>query len=166
MKLSKLMLLGLSAVFANAQGTGLNHLLDVNSKCSSTSSVLPGIEVGECRLDVSKMAPGFELHLQDGRTRFFFESFYSIKMNVNDNSGLPIRFVVWEDEKEYNAIQAIVQTAYATRAPLSIVFDNPKKSVYNLDEYYITTTRKREKTCYLKDNIIYCPIKSIQLGAI
>jgi len=88
-----------------------------------------------------------------------------------NNKDVPIRFVVYEDEKDYNAIQAIVQTAYATRTAVSIIFENPNIEGNHYDYETFLTKRKTESKCYvnedLKGNIAFvnCPIQAIQLSS-
>ena len=154
------MLIALLAVITNAQNPIGFTIIDQNTThCSA-----PGINQGDCRLEATKIMPGFDLNLQAGVTRFFFDTFFSFQKEGTTNS-LPIRFVIWEDEKEYNAIQAIVQTAYATRAPLTVIFTNPNVKLLNFTDHYINTERKTSKACYSTGDMIYCPIKSIQLGS-
>lgn len=158
MKSRILMLIALLAVISGAQGTSEFSVLNVAEQCSLAA----GVEQNDCRLKTSKIMPGFDLNLQNGATRFFFDSFFSIQVNGSSNP-LPIRFVIWEDEKEYNAIQAIVQTAYATRTTLSIIFVNPHHETYVFSDDYVNTIRKTSKACYSAGGMFYCPIKSIQL---
>ncbi len=160
MKLSVLVMSTLLSVIANAQSpTGFTIIDQNTTHCSA-----PGINQGDCRLETTRIMPGFDLNLQAGVTRFFFDTFFSFQKEGSTNP-LPIRFVIWEDEKEYNAIQAIVQTAYATRAPLTIIFTNPNVKLWNFTDHYINTDRKTSKACYSTGDMIYCPIKSIQLGS-
>ncbi len=158
----------LLTVCANA-----NQLFDANSDCN-TSSIInqPDVPKNSCRMLVSRTAPGFNLaNSANALSLFFFNSNYSI--SLDKNSGLlPIRFVVFEDERDYNAIQAIVQTAYATRAPLSINFSNPTVDILDEDSFMNSKkSGKIEKRCYKvlnsngKTALIHCPIQSIQLGS-
>lgn len=164
MKILLLVMCTLLTVVANAQSPIGFTIIDKNTQCSSSQSNIPGIELGDCRLEATKIMPGFDLNLQAGSTRFFFDSFFSFPKNGTSIS-LPIRFVIWEDEKEYNAIQAIVQTAYATRAPLTVIFKNPDVEYWDFSANYVDTGRKSSKSCYSTGDMFYCPIKSIQLGS-
>lgn len=157
------------AVYAQA-----NDLLDVQKNCNNGHSetgdyARPAIAETSCFLTTARIAPGFDIHQQtDNPTVFFFDSFVYIKMN---NKDVPIRFVVYEDEKDYNTIQAIVQTAYATRAAVSIIFSNPKIEDNLYDYETFLTKRKTDSKCYvnsdLEGNIAFvnCPIQSIQLSS-
>lgn len=164
MKLFTLVMCTLLTVVANAQSPTGFTIIDKNTQCSSLQSIIPGIEKGDCRIEATRIMPGFDLNLQAGTTRFFFDSFFSFPKNGTSIS-LPIRFVIWEDEKEYNAIQAIVQTAYATRAPLTVIFKNPDVEFWDFSADYVDTERKSSKSCYSTGDMFYCPIKSIQLGS-
>lgn len=160
MKLITFVMCTLLSVIANAQSPIGFTIIDQNTThCSA-----PGINQGDCRLEATKIMPGFDLNLQAGVTRFFFDTFCSFQKEGTTNP-LPIRFVVWEDEKEYNAIQAIVQTAYATRAPLTVIFKNPDVEYWDFSADYVDTGRKSSKSCYSTGDMFYCPIKSIQLGS-
>lgn len=154
------------AAFANAK-----DYLNVNSQCndgmSSTTVNQLGMSPTSCSLIATKIAPGLDLHLQgEGLSMFFFDSFVYVTLN---NVDIPIRFVVFEDEKDYNAIQAIAQTAYATRTPVSVIFQNPMRAGGLYDLATFNTKRTTEKTCYksvVNGSIvsINCPIQSIQLN--
>lgn len=158
----------LLTVCANA-----NQLFDANSDCNTSSIInLPDVPKNSCRMLVSRTAPGFNFaDSANALSLFFFDSNYSISLNKNSEL-IPIRFVVFEDETNYNAVQAFVQTAYATRAPLLINFSNPSTNL--LDEISFINSRKSgniEKRCYKvlnsngKTALIHCPIQSIQLGS-
>ena len=169
MKLSIILLATVFTVCVHA-----NELLDVQKQCNDGYSATgnyaqSGISETSCVLTATRIAPGFDIHKQtDIPTLFFFDSFVYVKMN---NKDIPIRFVVYEDEKDYNAIQAIVQTAYATRTAVSIIFENPNIEGNHYDYETFLTKRKTESKCYvnedLKGNIAFvnCPIQSIQLSS-
>jgi hypothetical protein len=166
------------AVFANA-----DDVLDVKTQCnngpisssSSTSSSssanrVVGLADTSCYLIATTIRPGFDLPVEsDGPSSFYFDQNYSIQLK-NVKKPVPIRFVVYEDESNYNAVQAIVQTAYATKAPLSVIFANPtlRSKPYDLDTY-LTKKRKKDKNCYTSEDVkegviaLNCPILSIQL---
>lgn len=149
------------------------EFFDTKTQCNTSSEInQPNIPKKSCRMHVVRTAPGFNFaNSSDDPSFFFFDSNYSISLDKNSDP-LPIRFIVLDDEKNYNAIQAIVQTAYATRAPLSINFANPTTDI--LDEDSFMNSKKSgtlEKRCYKVANLkgktilIHCPIQSIQLGS-
>ena len=70
MKSRILMLIALLAVISGAQGTSEFSVLNVAEQCSLAA----GVEQNDCRLKTSKIMPGFDLNLQNGATRFFFDS--------------------------------------------------------------------------------------------
>ena len=170
MKLSSILIVMLITVFAHA-----NDLLDVQKDCNNGHSktgdyAQPAIAESSCILTAMRIAPGFDIpQKNDNRpTLFFFDTFVYMKLNDKD---IPIRFLVYEDEKDYNTIQAIVQTAYATRANVSIIFANPNIAD-NLYEYEtFLTKRKTENKCFvnkdLKGNVAFinCKIQTIQLSS-
>ena len=168
------LLLGL-AVLANA-----NDVLNISTQCNNGSSGSnqynqPKIGAASCYLTAVSVTPGFDLRLQN-ESCFFFDSgikFPGSELNSSlnlQNQSIPIRFVIFEDEKEYNSVQAIVQTAYATRTPVLVIFANPKIKLYELNTF-MGSKRKTEKNCYIARDLnnavtsINCPIQSIQLGA-
>lgn len=169
MKLYSVLIAMLFAMYAHA-----NDLLDVQKQCNNGYTptgnyAQPAISETSCVLTATRIAPGFDIHQQtDNPSLFFFDSFIYVKMN---NKDVPIRFVVYEDEKDYNTIQAIVQTAYATRTAVSIIFENPNIEGNHYDYETFLTKRKTESKCYvnedLKGNIAFvnCPIQSIQLSS-
>ena len=154
-------------VFANA-----NDLLEVSKQCNGalTGTInRPEIPPASCSVTAKKIAPGFNVSLQgEGPSMFFFDVYVDVNLN---NKNIPIRFIVFEDEKDYNAIQAIVQTAYAMRSLVSIILPNPTVSMKLYDLSVFNVKRKTEKACYksvaLDGSIvaINCSIQSIQLSA-
>ncbi len=145
-----------------------------SSKKASSSSSAAGYNHSEipsasCSMLVTKLAPGFNFSEKAGdRSQFYFDTFYDVVLN---GVTLRVRFFVCDDEKDYNAIQAVVQTAYATRTTLSINFVNPQVNVLNFDEYEnLKNKGTLVKTCYFAHDLtqaattLYCPIQSIQLG--
>lgn len=151
-----------------------DELLDVTKNCNKGHSaegeyVQPGISEASCVLSTSRIHPGFDLDFQKVGlpSRFFFDTFVNVKMNDKE---IPIRFFVFEDEKEYNAIQALIQTAYATRSSVSVIFANPMLSENLYDYETFLTKRKKTKKCYTNNNIkgvisyVNCSIESIILN--
>ena len=168
------------AIFANAEilntatqcNNGSFSSNSASSSSSSTSSAsgynLPEIPSASCALAATHIAPGFDLSATASNPSDF-DSGYLVNLSGIGN-GIRIRFVVYEDEREYNAIQALVQTAYATRAPIHVVFENPTVNVLDYATYVnLRKIGNQGKTCYTVPDlnnqvkVLYCPIKGINL---
>ncbi|MBR6942963.1 MAG: hypothetical protein IKH55_07880 [Fibrobacter sp.] len=161
------------AVFANADG-----LLDVNTYCNDGKNPVtneynqPGITDTSCVLVATKVNPGFDMPVpvSGGIPWFFFDSGTTINI-PGYTKPVGIRFCVFSDEANYNAVQAIVQTAYATRAPVSIIFSNPTRTGKPYDLATFHARRANDKNCFKAEDLngdivsIVCPIESIQLGS-
>ena len=150
MKLSTILPATLFAVFVHA-----NDLLDVQKQCNNgylatDNYTRPRISEASCVLTATRDAPGFDIHKQTGKSTlfFFFDSFVCAKKN---NKDISIRFVVYENDKDYNAIQTIVQTAYATRVTIEIIFDNPAMTNCRYDYVTFLSKRKTESECYVNE---------------
>lgn len=172
------------AIFANAEYLNTttqcnNGPLSSNSASSSSSSTSSasgynqsGIPPASCVLATTHIAPGFGLSATVNDPSFFyFDSGYLVNLSGIGN-GIRIRFVVYEDEKDYNAIQALVQTGYATRAPVHVIFENPTVSVIDYATYKaLKKTGNQGKTCYTVSDlnnqvsVLNCPIQAISLDA-
>ena len=74
-----------------------------------------------------------------------------------------IRFDVKAGEAEYNGIQAVIQTAYATRAPVSILFENPLHHSYSPSDVD-AATKRQSGLCADNGSYFYCPVFAFQLG--
>lgn len=74
-----------------------------------------------------------------------------------------LRFFVTRDAVTYNAVMAIVQTAYASRSKLNVIYPNPDvTSVVNLNAHKFD----KDKCGFNNDGLgnpahLYCPIESI-----
>ena len=155
----------------NSSSSSQNTSSSSSSKKSSSSSGYnqPEIPPASCSMLATRIAPGFNLSgTASDPSLFFFDTFYYIKIN---NKDLRVRFVIYDDEKDFNSIQAIVQTAYATRAPLSINFPNPMLNVLDYNSYINFKKSGQPKyVCYTVSDLtglatsLLCPIQSIQLG--
>lgn len=158
------------AVFAIAR-----DVLDISSYCNNGYSAsnqynVPQIADSSCYLNTVAVTPGLDMNIL-GLSYFFFDT--NVDFPGSDlklgNQSVPIRFVVFDDEANYNAVQALIQTAYATRAPVTIIFANPKLKKYEFSEFMLSK-RKTEKKCYVAKDLnndvvsINCPIQSILLG--
>ena len=102
--------------------------------------------------------------LQQALHFFFIDQNLKIRRNQQD---IALRFVVYNDEVNYNAIQALAQTAYATRSKLTIVFENPNLELLTEAQFIVNrgTTQKCFSISNLSGNIasINCPVQSIEL---
>ena len=159
------LLIAMMAVFANAQqdADGLIPLAQASCNFGPGSTLnVQGIPDTSCSIMVTNIGPGFEVPLpNDGSVQFFFDSGY--KVNLSGNQKKMIRFNVFENEKEYKGIQALVQTAYATRAPLYVIFVNPLYTNYPFAN--IGSKRSSSQACYDTGLYYYCPVQAIQLGS-
>ena len=176
----------LAIVFFLAMWAGAEDVLDAGTFCNDgkmheyakadgTKEIrynLPAIPDTSCYLVATEVKPGINIS-PAGVSLFFFDQNFSFSLNVKENGvvkkkTLPMRFVIFEDEKDYNAIQAIVQTAYASRGSLSLIFTNPGVKTYDFSTY-IQSKRKKESWCYTttdaSGNVIQlqCPVQSVQL---
>lgn len=172
MKLYAILLAMLFTVSAHA--SDFLNVLDISQQCNNGHVITkiyaqPGISETSCVMNATRIAPGFDLYLQtDYPSFFFFDTFVYIKIN---NKDVPLRFVVYEDEKDYNAIQAIVQTAYAKHSAVSVIFANPMLpgNLYDFKSFF--ARRKTEKICYTNNDLngeiafVNCSIQAIQLSS-
>lgn len=160
------------AVFANAQdiinperscNDGKKHLYTNQSGTQEMRYNLPNIPETSCVITVEHISPGHN-NAPTGTTIFFFDHELKIKKDQKDVS---IRFVVYNDDVNYNALQALVQTAYAMRSKMTVIFENPTLELLTENEFY--SKRKTTQKCYAVNNLsdeiasINCPIQSIGL---
>ena len=160
------------AVLANAQdiinpdkscNDGQQHQYTNQSGTQETRYNLPNIPKTSCVISAEHFAPGHN-NAPTGSTFFFIDQNLKIRRNQQD---IALRFVVYNDEVNYNAIQALAQTAYATRSKLTIVFENPNLEL--LTEAQFIANRRTTQKCFSISNLsgniasINCPVQSIEL---
>lgn len=116
-----------------------------------------------CSITSFKIHPGTNTPL-NGSSMFFFDQDVTANIMINGTQkNLPIRFVVYSDEKDYNTVQVLIQTAFASRSGLSVIFVNPSYKLLQSDNHL------NSQACYLnKDrggNVVSlnCPIQAIQI---
>lgn len=121
----------------------------------------PGIPETSCFIETGAISIGANFMI-GGYSSFFLDQEIYFKTNANAPE-YPIRFVVYSDEKNYNMVQALVQTAYATRARVELIFVNPKYKILSTDSHL------SDQTCFSNNDSsgkmvsINCPIQSIRL---
>lgn len=122
-----------------------------------------GIPAESCSITSFKISPGTNTSL-NGSSMFFFDQDVTVNLVVNGaQKNLPIRFVVYSDEKDYNTVQVLIQTAFASRSSLNVIFVNPFYKILQSDNHL------NSQTCYVnKDRggnavSINCPIQAIQI---
>ncbi|MCF0215763.1 MAG: hypothetical protein HUK21_04760 [Fibrobacteraceae bacterium] len=76
----------------------------------------------------------------------------------------PIRFYVHSSDFTYKELQAILQTAYATRSSVGIIYANPSEGGAGLAKDS-SLTNVTTQQCRIIDALsaLYCPIQSIAL---
>lgn len=122
-----------------------------------------GIPAESCSITSFKISPGTNTSL-NGSSMFFFDQDVTVNLMINGTQkNLPIRFVVYSDEKDYNTVQVLIQTAFASRSSLSVVFVNPLYKLLQSDSHL------NSQACYVnKDRggevvSLHCPIQAIQI---
>lgn len=151
-------------VFVFAYCAFAEKILDQTAcNMGSSQNSNPGIPAESCSITSFKIAPGTNTSL-NGSSMFFFDQDVTANLVINGiQKNLPIRFVVYSDEKDYNTVQVLIQTAFASRSSLSVIFVNPLYKLLQSDSHL------SNRACYInKDrdgNVINinCPIQAIQI---
>ena len=56
---------------------------------------------------------------------YYFIDFADIFFTIGNEHSVQLRYIINSNELNYNAIQALTQTAFATNASLSVIFKSP-----------------------------------------
>lgn len=70
----------------------------------------------------------------DGSPSYYFVDFNDVLFTIGSEQNVAVRLIVYSNESDFNSIQAITQTAYATNSMLHIIFRNPELQ-QNLNTY-------------------------------
>lgn len=168
------LLIAMMAVFANAQAVagstadanGL-YVYDATNYCNhgtvdATNPHTSGLYATHCVISFNKLTLGFN----PSNHQFFFDTDYKVKVGVDQNGQdvfRQIRFDVFAGEAEYNGIQAVIHTAYAMRAPVSVIFENPLHHSYSPSDVD-AATKRQSGLCADNGSYFYCPVFAFQLG--
>lgn len=110
--------------------------------CNDGSTDLYGIPPTACLAVSTNFTFGL-LQDFDGSTNYYFIDFHDILLTIGSEENVPLRFIIYSNEPNYHSMQALTQTAFATNAKLSVIFENPE-----LSQNLTTTAANGRKVCY------------------
>lgn len=140
-----------------ADGTAVGNC---NSPSDDSNKGVPGTS---CNFVAKTITPGLNAAFA-GESAFFFDADVYAPMIVDGKSKLiPLRFFSYENDKTYNTIQALVQTAYATRASMNVIFLNPFYTLLESDKHVSSESCYKNKDRAGNFVSINCRVQAIQL---
>ena len=92
--------------------------------CNDGKTDKYGIPETSCKAISSNFNFGL-LQSVDGHTNYYFIDFADIFFTIGNEHSVQLRYIINSNELNYNAIQALTQTAFATNASLSVIFKSP-----------------------------------------
>jgi hypothetical protein len=167
------LLIAVMAVFANAQAVSGStadangyFVYDAANYCNhgsvdASNPRTSGLLATHCVISFNKLTVGFN----PTNHQFFFDTDYKVKVGVDQNGQdvfRQIRFDVLAGEAEYNGIQAAIQTAYAMRSTVHVIFENPLHHSYSPTDAD-AATKRQSGLCADNGYYFYCPVFAFQL---
>lgn len=110
--------------------------------CNDGNSDTIGIPITSCHAYSENYTFGLILST-DGTPGYYFVDFNDITFTIDSEENVLIRYIIYSNEVNYNSVQAITQTAFATNSRLHIIFRNPK-----LDQNRNAIDVNGRKLCY------------------
>lgn len=79
----------------------------------------------------------------DGSAYYYFVDFHDVLLTIDSEENVPLRLIVYSSEPNFNSIQALTQTAFATNSKLQVIFKSPA-----LPQNFSTTGPNEHTLCY------------------
>ena len=128
--------------------------------CNDGSSNIEGISETSCVATSSNFTFGL-LQAANGTANYYFVDFADITFTIGSEKNVVLRYIIHSNEPNFNAIQALTQTAFATNARLSVIFRNP-----GLAQNLTTVGPNGEKLCHRymgKGSSMVCHVDAISI---
>lgn len=135
----------------------LISFVQANPVCNQNNSAgSPGVPLTSCYYTFSNFSIGL------GAKTFFIDTGYDVTYK---GGKYRLRFGVPSTSAFFNEFQAIIQTAYATKSEVSVIFPNYDVTTVGDAIYGISETECRTNVDNNKNSAnMYCPIQSISLN--
>lgn len=93
--------------------------------CNNGVTDVYGIPENSCHAYSDNYTFGL-IQATDGSSSYYFVDFNDITFTIGTEENVVIRYMIFSNEANFNGIQAITQTAFATNSKLHIIFKNPE----------------------------------------
>lgn len=116
-------------------------------KCNTKDKVeVDGIPDTSCWVTSASFSVSMDVN--EGDVSVFSLQVYDVQLKV-DGKEKYVRLTIGSDQPRFNEIQALMQTAYATRSVIAAIFPNP-----NIEN----------TSCFINGDLVYCPIQALMLS--
>lgn len=93
--------------------------------CNDGSTDAYGIPETSCHVYTSDFTFGL-IQATDGTVVYYYVDFNDVRFTIGSEENVVLRYIVYSNESNFNSVQAITQTAFATNSKMHVIFKNPE----------------------------------------